>query len=51
MDIFQLWNVYRTVRKKDFVFLARVRVISQYFQFWIVYHTVAQERDSVSRCR
>ena len=51
VDIFQFWNVYRTVRKKDFVFLARVRVISQYFQFLIVYHTVAQERDSVSRCR
>ena len=51
VDIFQFWNVYRTVRKKDFVFLARGRVISQYFQFWIVYHTVAQERDSVSRCR
>ena len=50
MDIFQFWNIYRTVRKKD-LFLARVRVISQYFQFWIVYHTVAQERDSVSRCR
>ena len=27
----QCWNVYRTVRKKDFVFLARVRVSSQYF--------------------
>ena len=31
MDIFQFWNVYRTVRKKDFVLLARVRVSSQYF--------------------
>ena len=31
MDIFQFWDVYRTVRKKDFVFLARVGVISQYF--------------------
>ena len=29
--IFQFWNVYRTVRKKEFVFLARVRVSSQYF--------------------
>ena len=28
---FQFWNVYRTVRKKDFVFLARVRVSNQYF--------------------
>ena len=31
MDIFQFWNVYRTVRKNDFVFLARVRVSSPYF--------------------
>ena len=31
MDIFQFWNVYRRVRKKDFVFLARVRDSSQYF--------------------
>ena len=31
MYIFQFWDVYRTVRKKDFVFLARVGVISQYF--------------------
>ena len=48
--IFQFWNVYRTVRKKEFVFLARVRVSSQYFPVWIVYHTVAQERDRSSRC-
>ena len=105
VDIFQFWNVYRTVRKKDFVFLARVRISSHYFpvldcisyncarkrswvslwlglavdifqfwnvyrtvrkmascfslglglavsmfQFWIVYHTLAQERDRGSRC-
>ena len=105
VDIFQFWNVYRTVRKKDFVFLARVRVSSHYFpvfdcisyscarkrsglslwlglavaffpsfwmyivqyarrtcfslglvlavsifQFWIVYHKVAQERYRRSRC-
>ena len=31
MDILQFCKVYRTVRKKDFVFLARVRVTSQYF--------------------
>ena len=31
MDIFQFWNVYRTVRNNDFVFLARVRVSSPYF--------------------
>ena len=31
VDILQLCNVYRTVRKKVFVFLARVRVSSQYF--------------------
>ena len=31
VDIFQFWNVYRTVRKQDFVFLARIRVFSRYF--------------------
>ena len=31
VDMFPFWNVYRTVRKKDFLFLARVRVSSQYF--------------------
>ena len=31
VDIFQFWNVYRTVHKKDFVFLARVMVSSQHF--------------------
>ena len=31
VDILQCWNVYRTVRKKDFVFLARVSVSSPYF--------------------
>ena len=50
VDILQFWNVYRTVRKKDFMFITRARVSSQYFQFWIVYHTVAQERDRGSRC-
>ena len=105
VHIFQFLNVYRTVCKKEFVFLARVRVSSQYcpvlncisyccarkrswlslwlgyvvgtFQFWneyrtdtirtscfslglglavsifqfrIVYHTVAQERERCSRC-
>ena len=30
LDMFQFLNVYRTVHKKDFVFLARVRVSSQY---------------------
>ena len=49
VDIFQFWNVYRTVRKKDIVFLARVGLAVSIFQFWIVYHTVAQERDRGSR--
>ena len=31
LDILQFWNLYRTVRKKDFVFLARVRVSNPYF--------------------
>ena len=30
VDMLQCWNVYRTVRKKDFVILARVRVSSYY---------------------
>ena len=50
MDIFQFGIVYRTVRKKDFVFLARVRVSIQYFPVWIVYHTVAQEIYRSYRC-
>ena len=39
VDISQFWNVYRTVRKKGFVFLARVIVSSQYFPLldWISY--------------
>ena len=41
MNSLQCWNVYRTVRKKDFVFLARVLAV-RIFQFWIVYHTVAK---------
>ena len=31
MYILQFWNVYPTVRKKDFVLCAGVRVSSQYF--------------------
>ena len=31
MDIFQFWDVYCAIRKNDFVFLARVKVSSQYF--------------------
>ena len=31
VDILQFWNVYRIVRKKDFVFLAMVKVSSPYF--------------------
>ena len=31
MDIFQFLNVYHAIHKKDFVFLARVRVRSPYF--------------------
>ena len=50
VGIFQFWNVYRTVRKKDFVFLARVRVSSQYFLVSDCNHTVAQEGDRCPRC-
>ena len=51
LDIFQFWNVYRTVRKKDFVFLARVRVSSQYFPVldWVSY-SCARKRSWVSLC-
>ena len=31
VDIFEFWNVYCTVHKKVFMFLARVRVSSRYF--------------------
>ena len=48
--MFPFWNVYRTVRRKVFVFFARVGLAVSIFQFWIVYHTVAQERDRGSRC-
>ena len=40
---FPVWNVYRTVRKKDFVFLARVSVSSQYFPVWNVYRKVSKK--------
>ena len=64
LDMFQFLNVYRTVHKKDFVFLARVRVSSQYFpvvdcithscarrrQFLNVYRTV-HKKDFVFHAR
>ena len=40
---FEFGIVHHTVRKQDVLALARVRVDS-ISQFWIVYHTVAQER-------
>ena len=49
VDILQCWNVYRTVRKKDFVFLARVRVISQYFSVLdCVSYSCARKRSWLS---
>ena len=49
MDIFQFWNAYRTVRKKDFVFLARVRVSSQYFPVLdCISYTCARKRPWLS---
>ena len=50
MDIFQFWDVYRTVRKKDFVFSLGLGLAVSIFQFWIAYYTVAQERDRGCRC-
>ena len=49
MDIFQLLNVYRTVRKKDFVLLASVRVSSQYFPVVdCITHSCARKRSWLS---
>ena len=50
VDILQCWNVYRTVRKKDFVFSLGLGLAVSIFQFCIVYHSVARERDRGSRC-
>ena len=43
VSIFQFWIVYHTVRNKDFVALARVRVSSLYFAVWIVYRIVRKK--------
>ena len=48
VDIFQLWNVYRTVRKKDFVFLARVRVSSPYFPGFGLYIIQLRKKEIVA---
>ena len=49
MDMLQCWNVYRTVRKKGSVFLARVRVRSQYFPvFDCVSYSCARKRSLLS---
>ena len=49
VDILQCWNVYRTVRKKDFVFLARVRVSRQYFPvLFCVSYSCARKRSLFS---
>ena len=49
VDIFGLWNVHRKVRKKDFVFLARVRVSSQYFPLLdCISHSCARKRSWLS---
>ena len=49
MDILQFWNVYRTVRKKDFVFHARVRVRSQQFPVLdCISHSCARKRSWLS---
>ena len=50
VEIFQFWNVYRTVRKKASCFSLGLGLAVSIFQFWIVYHTLAQERDRGSRC-
>ena len=47
VDMLQCWNVYRTVRKKDFVFLARVS--RQYFPvFYCISYSCARKRSWLS---
>ena len=47
VDMLQCWNVYRTVRKKDFVFLARVS--RQYFPvFYCISYSRARKRSWLS---
>ena len=49
LDIFQFLNVYHTVHKKDFVFLARDRVSSQYFPgLDCITHSCARQRSWLS---
>ena len=49
MNMLQLCNLYRTVRKKVFVFLARVRVSSQYFPvLYCVSYSCARKRSLLS---
>ena len=49
VDMLQCWNVYRTVRKKDSMILARVRVSSQYFPvFDCVSYSCARKRSLLS---
>ena len=49
MDIFQFWDVYCTIRKNDFVFLARVKVSSQYFPVLdCISHSCARKRYRLS---
>ena len=46
---FQFLNVYCTVHKKDFVFLARVRVSSQYFPVLdVISYSCARKRSWLS---
>ena len=49
MGIVQCWNVYCTVRKNVFVFLARVRVSNQYFPVLdCVSYSCARKRSLLS---
>ena len=50
VDTFQFWNVYRTVHNKYFLFLARVRVSSQYFPVLDCISYSCAKRDRGSRC-
>ena len=48
LDIFQFLNVFRTVGKKDFVFLSRVRISSQYFSRFGLYIIPLRKKEIVA---
>ena len=49
MYILQFWNVYPRYARRTSCLSVGLGLAVSIFQFWIVYHTVAQERDRGSR--